>query len=211
MPVTFQTRAFLLLTLTFIACVIVGTITHELGHIAMAKMLGYQTQLAFSSMAYNSTDATTNWEHLLVGLGGPLQTIATGIVGLGILNFRKTSKKAPPLNVLDWIGIFLSLFWLRELFNVVMSIGHELVVPDGNYFGGDEAGIAWIMDLPSGTFAIPLGLLGLWIALFIVFKVVPEKLRLTFIVSGLVGGVVGYLLWMQVLGSMLLPEEMLSF
>lgn len=55
---------------------------------------------------------------LLVKIGGPLQTILTGTIGLLILLWRKYSIFINGMKPLDWLTTFLSLFWLREAFKM---------------------------------------------------------------------------------------------
>ncbi|WP_420573839.1 site-2 protease family protein [Kordia sp.] len=46
-------KLFLSLTLGFVLFTIIGTQTHELGHIAVAESLGYETTLSYGSMSHN--------------------------------------------------------------------------------------------------------------------------------------------------------------
>ncbi|MCE2611710.1 hypothetical protein LVD13_01920 [Flavobacteriaceae bacterium D16] len=155
-------------------------------------------------MSYNSIDASKT-HRFLVTLGGPLQTMITGILGLALIRIRRNERFQNGLKLWYWLAIFLSLFWLREVFNLVMSVGNELVYPDGLYFGGDEAEMAWHLGLPLGTFAFLFGILGLLVGLYVVFKIVPDNLRLTFITGGFFGGILGFIIWMNHLGPILLP------
>jgi len=142
---------------------------------------------------------------LLVRIGGPLQTIITGILGLIIIYWRRKRIKAYGLKLFDWLAIFLSLFWLREVFNLATSIGSELVNPEGSYFGGDEKKISELLNVWNGTVSCILGIVGLVISLYIIFRIVPKQLRLTFIIGGFLGGLSGFILWMNILGPKLLP------
>lgn len=45
-----QPRLFAFLALGFVLATIVGTVSHELGHISVAKFLGYKTKLHFAAM-----------------------------------------------------------------------------------------------------------------------------------------------------------------
>ena len=202
MSLTFHFKCFFLFVLAFILFTAIGTITHELGHIAVAEFLGYSTTLYHDSMNYNSWEAS-EFHGFLVTLGGPLQTMLTGILGLVILRSRKNKRNTTGFTLWDWLAVFLSLFWLREVFNVVMSVGMELMKPNGTYFGGDEAGLAWYLGIPHGTFAILFALIGLFVVFYIVFKVIPRNLRLIFIAGGLIGGVMGFVIWMNHLGPLL--------
>lgn len=141
----------------------------------------------------------------LITLGGPLQTIITGTIGLLILLWRRKKIQLTGLKPIDWLSIFLSLFWLREVFNLVMSFGGEIISPTGSYFRGDEKNISEFLKLGSVTFSIILGIIGLAVSLIVIFRFVPNRLRLTFILSGLIGGIMGFILWMNVLGPKLIP------
>ncbi len=48
----FKPRAFTPITLAFIVFTILGTVSHELGHISAARILGYETTLHFGSMSW---------------------------------------------------------------------------------------------------------------------------------------------------------------
>ena len=144
-------------------------------------------------------------DSIKITLGGPLQTISTGLIGLILILLRKKRIKNSGVKILDWLGIFLALFWLREVFNLIHSIGFEILYNEGNYFGGDERYISEYFNLGSGTIPIILGIIGIIVSIYIVFKIIPWKFRLTFIVSGFIGGITGFILWFQFLGPILIP------
>lgn len=236
MTLQVETNKLIALAITFILFVVIGTLSHEYGHILVAKKLGYKTTLHYGSMNYNSEllDRLTeiyskneeaindkidfkerveyeegskkaNFHHLLIALGGPIQTILTGLIGLIILAIRKEKIKQSGVKIIDWLGIFLALFWLRKVFNLTVSIGTEIINPNGSYFSGDEKKVSEFLALPSGTFSIVLGAIGLLITLWIVCKIIPRELRFTFILSGFIGGISGFILWMHLIGPQLLP------
>jgi hypothetical protein len=243
-------KSLLILTIVFILFTAIGTVSHEYGHIAVAKYFGYETSLHYGSMNYypkgylqdgdleaykELTKEYWNTEYeswpndvkekaeeyqnilekrywneksndsLYVTIGGPLQTILTGIIGLIILFIRRKNIQNKGLKLIDWLAVFLGLFWLREIFNLVHSIGSELISPNGKWFGGDEYYISKDLNLWSGTIPIFLGAIGLLISVYIVFNIVPKNLRLTFISSGLIGGISGFIIWMYIIGPKILP------
>jgi len=243
-------KSLLILTIGFILFTVIGTISHEYGHIIVAKSFGYETTLHYGSMNYlpkgyledkdviavrdltkdyvdieydswpkdikEKTEEYNNilqkryWNKksnsgLLVTVGGPLQTTLTGTIGLLILLWRRKSIYKNGLKVLDWLAIFLSLFWLREIFNLVTSIGGELISPNGTWFSGDELYISQSLNLWSGTISLILATIGTIIAIYVVFRIIPKKIRLTFILSGFIGGIVGFILWMNIIGPKILP------
>lgn len=142
---------------------------------------------------------------LMIRIGGPAQTLLTSILGILILLYRRKSIVTNGIKLWDWLAVFLALFSLRFVANMTLSILSELRKPNGTYFGGDEARIARSLNWPEGSVAIPLFCIGLAIALWVIFRVIPVKHRFTFILSGLIGGSAGYIIWLHWLGSMVLP------
>ncbi len=237
MSFTIHIKHLLLLIIAFILFTVIGTVSHEYGHIIVAKSLGYETALHYASMNFDRQQAnneiqeiykhykeeienniefekkaiyesklqTLNYHSLLVRIGGPLQTILTGIIGLLILYFRRNKIKKNGFLFLDWIAVFLSLFWLRQVFNLTMSIANEIISSNGKWFGGDEYFISKGLNLWVGTVSTLLGIVGFLICCYITFKVVPKTLRFTFILSGFIGGVLGFILWMNFIGPFVLP------
>ena len=237
MKLKIQPYYLFLFTVGFMLFTIIGTVSHEYGHIIVAKCLGYETTLHYGSaswdknngwVAYRSISSEYSYEiknnlsfqrkeeyeriikklnddSLIILIGGPLQTIVTGLVGLTIIIIRRKTIRKNGLKLIDWLSVFLSLFWLREVFNVTRSVALGILNGTGSYFSGDEANISTMLELPIGTFSIILGVLGLIISLFVVFKIVPYNKRLSFITGGLIGGISGFVLWMNVIGPKILP------
>ena len=237
MKIPIDKKSLLIFSLAFILFTAIGTVSHEYGHIIMAKLLGYETELHYASMNYHKADLNDNlvkiytenetailegrdfkqkeeyekginkmvFNGLLITIGGPLQTILTGITGLAIIFWRRKKIKENGLRLIDWLAVFLALFWLREVFNVVMSVGSGIISRNESYFGGDENLISEILKLWPGTISVLLGVIGLVVSLFIIFRIVPDSIRLTFILGGLIGGIIGLVLWMDILGPILLP------
>lgn len=228
--------SLLILSITFIAFTVVGTLSHEYGHILVAKYLGYKTKLHYGSMNYDNNlqdkiDAIyfrneasilnekpfpekelfeklirkSFYDTLAVRIGGPVQTILTGTIGFILLLFRRNKILQNGMKILDWSYVFLSLFWLREVFNLIMSVSSAILNGKKNYFGGDETKIAIMLEIQQGSIAIPLAFIGLCIALFVIFKIIPKEQRLVFISSGFLGGIAGFILWLRILGPIVMP------
>src|SRR5690606_11477284 len=111
---------------------------------------------------------------LVIYMIGPLQTMLFGTIGLVILHIRKIKFHRKELNFIDWFAIFLSLFWSRQLMNLIISVTGRILFGASNYFGGDEAEISSMLSLPSGTLSIATGIIGFIICYHIVFKIVPN-------------------------------------
>ncbi|WP_395053442.1 hypothetical protein [Flavobacterium sp.] len=227
---------FLYFILFFIFFTIVGTISHEYGHILVAKYYGFETQLHYGSMNYKNKDEDKQIEiynrnkeaikesgnysekeiyenlssnialkDLYVFIGGPFQTILTGTLGFIILLYRRNKIKKFGFKNLDWFFVFLTLFWLREVFNLVMSVFRAIVNNSNKYFSGDEKNIALLLEIHKGSIAIPLAIIGLIVSIYVIFKIIPKTERLHFITSGFLGGIAGFIIWMNVLGPKILP------
>jgi hypothetical protein len=213
----------LIIVIAFIVFTAVGTISHELGHIALARGFGYETVLHYGSMAYNykgfnedqvllgksviiekeQDKITKEMQTLWITLGGPIQTILTSIIGLLILWYRKSKDKFS-FKLLDWIGVFLSLFILRDVFNFVMA-SYKYLFFNRSSFHGDEFRISRYLGFNEWLIPSITLLIGIVISIYIIFKVIPFRYRFSFIISGLAGGILGFSLWFGFLGSLFLP------
>lgn len=138
-----------------------------------------------------------------ITIGGPIQTILTSLTGLFVPIYRQTYHKIR-LKFMDWFVVYCTLFSLRQVMNLVMGISSELISPDGHYFGGDEAKLSNELGLWEGTIGLITALLGISIAVFVVFKVVPIAYRFSFILAGLLGGSIAFYLWMHVVGPFIM-------
>ena len=145
------------------------------------------------------------YDSFIVLIGGPVQTILTGCAGLLILLVRRKEIKISGMKIADWVAVFLTLFWLRQVFNLLHSIGYTAIFKEGNYFGGDEMYISEYFDLFPGAVPILLGLIGAGISIYVIFRIIPERLRSIFILSGIVGGVTGFYVWFEILGPVIIP------
>jgi hypothetical protein len=221
----------------FIIFTVIGTLSHEYGHIAVAQFFGYKTTLHYASMNYDmkqvndelqtiyleNKEAILNnqafprkeeWhaiferrqsDSLYISIGGPAQTILTGLIGLSMLLYRRRFIHVNGMKTFDWLAVLLSLFWLREICNLVLGLGEGIIRGNGRYFWGDEAKINHALGLSPGLIPISFGVIGLAIALYVIFKIIPYNERRIFIMSGFIGGGIGFFLWMFLIGPQLLP------
>ena len=83
---------FIFFTFLFILFTIIGTLSHEWGHILFAKALGYQTELHFAHMEVIE-EVRVEFHSFLIFAGGPIQTMLTGTIGYILL--RRTNKSKP--------------------------------------------------------------------------------------------------------------------
>lgn len=239
MKLLFSVRNFIFFSIAFILFTLIGTLSHEYGHILVAKSLGYKTTLHYGSMNYQKYNTNINDtiikifernkfaiknkkefpekvrfyslvkkqqnDSFLISLGGPIQTMLTGIIGF-LLLYKRNKITTINFSKIDWLYVFLALFWLRQLFNPIYSFLRRLINNNACYFGrGDETEIAEFLNIPKGTFDVIFGLSGLIISLFVIFKFIPLKYRLTFVISGLIGSSLGFYIWLYKIGPIILP------
>ena len=134
-----------------------------------------------------------------ITLGGPLQTILTSFIGLLILWCRK-SKHRTVFGTIDWLGVLLGLFILREVFNTVYGL-IKCVLFSNCYFNGDEFRLSQLLELNQWVLPLITTVFGSFIAYHIIFKVIPKQYQFTFIIAGFIGGLSGYALWFGGLGE----------
>jgi len=211
MPLHFNKKTFILLFIGFIVFTLAGTLLHELGHFLTGRLLGYKGQhisYAFTSMGYKpgTLPETDEWnrDQLLFIIGGPLQTMATGTIGFLLLClFCANSVYQKNLRIEQWLLIFLSLFWLRELFNFVCAA--TIAVAGAYKYTGDEFKIARQLHWNGWWFSVLLALIAFVVLVIITFRFIPVKQRFTFLTAGLTGGIAGAVLWLVLLGPVIMP------
>ena len=195
----FDKKLFTYLSLTFILMTVIGTVSHEYGHYLSAKILGFNSRVNYGMTIIegNQNNLISPKERFIITLGGPLQTILTGTLGVALLYLsRKSFYQIEKLSLLQWCYIFTSLFWLRQVSNMFTWVLFYFI---NGKFGvrGDEVKMARYLELPKWSFVLTTALIGVFVLWTVVFKFIPKKNRITFIISGLVGGVSGYILWLE--------------
>ncbi len=189
------------MSLAFIVITAIGTVTHELGHYYAAKFYNLKVYIDYGA-TYWDNPLNLNYNEGIIILAGPLETITTGSIGfLLLLLFNKvvSNKK-----VVFWGLIFMSLFWLRQVANFTMWIAYYLL--KGQFTTeNDEVQLDSYFGLPVGTILSVTAFIGLLISLIVIFKYIPNNLRITFILSGILGGILGFINWFYLLGPLLMP------
>ncbi len=136
---------------------------------------------------------------------GPFQTMLTGTIGfILLLVYRKKFFASQKLNIKQWLLVFFSLFWLREVFNTTVAICLLMITKEKEFYG-DEFILSQHFLLPNFTLPIITAIIGIIICLIVVFKFIPSSQRKIFISAGIVGGLIGFVLWMYIVGPILLP------
>ncbi len=206
----------------FILATVVGTISHEYGHIAVAKYLGYNTALHYNKMGfskepslfstkvkdslstieYKKLTSQRKLESYWITWGGPIQTILVGFIGFGVLWIRR--NKGLSFGLKDWICVFLTFFLARQILNFGVQLISYLITGEHKKFG-DEIQLAMYLDWPIYSIAFSTCLFSILVCCVTVFKFIPKEYRIRFILSGIFGCGIGYFVWMVWLGPILLP------
>ncbi len=203
MKIRFHLRYFAVFFFSFALFTIIGTLSHEFGHIYVAHQLGFETELHFASMNWGGKESST-LENFWISFGGPLQTMLTGTVGFWYCFENKEIEKNG-IKFRHWIGLFLGLFWLRPVFNLFQGFLNKFLNINSDLFGGDEAYLSSTLGFPMGSLSILFAIIGGLICSYLLFKVVPQKLRYNFLLAGFTGSLIGFWIWMNYLGPILLP------
>ncbi|MFM2387579.1 MAG: hypothetical protein RL660_2336 [Bacteroidota bacterium] len=143
-------------------------------------------------------------ENMFILLGGPLQTMLTGTIGYIILfRFRKRFINRERVNIGGWIFVFIALFWLRQIFNLLSVI--LIYMKDGELpTAGDEVRLALYFNINPLSIQLTTGLIGVLI-LISILRLLPKRIVGTFLISGFIGALLGYYLWFVQIGKYILP------
>jgi hypothetical protein len=196
-------RLFIFLSAAFFIAVIVGTVSHEAGHYIVARLLGYKATIGYAYTEWYGSP--TYKDELLLLLGGPFETFLVGAVGLSILYFtRQSYHYVQKLSTGQWTVVLLSLFWLRQPVNLATwIIGFFL---NGKFsHQGDEIKLARLLLLPDWAILVVSAIISLVAFYWIMKKFIPGNARFTFLLSGFIGGIAGYTVWLFILGPVLMP------
>lgn len=145
-------------------------------------------------------------EHSLayIWLAGPLQTMLTGTLGVAMLWIRRKKIATFGMCAADWFWVLLAFFWSRQLANfgisIIQYIQHCTCL--GN---GDEAKISRYLGWPPLTVYTITGVIAAVLQAVVVFVIIPKTQRFNFILAGFVGSALGWLVWMEWMGPVLLP------
>ena len=113
-----------------------------------------------------------------------------------IMLFIRRKKRNKKFEIIDWIGVILALFIMKQVFISTLFIlsGMEFC---------DYAAFAQYFHLPLWRTERDILIFGLIVSIFIVFRVIPKDKRVPFFFSGLAGGLLGICLWYFAIGKVL--------
>lgn len=154
---------------------------------------------------YTFYDAATPSDEFLITAAGPLQTMLTGLLGLAFLLYKSHNFiSAQSLRWTEWLPVFISLFWLREVFNFFHGL--ILYIFKGVFpVQNDEVQLAVFLGMRPWSISLLTALAGAGILAAVFFKYIPRSQRIPFLISGCVGGPLGFYLWFYVIGPLVVP------
>jgi hypothetical protein len=136
-------------------------------------------------------------DHALIELSGLIFTFSVSLFGLIILFLRRKRAKVH-FGLLDWTGVLLSLFIVKELVTSLTWISFRLMLCE-------QAKFALYFKLPVwGTQWVLLGYSVLF-SLFVLVRFVPRRRVIPFVIAGVPGGITGIVLWCLFVGKMVFP------
>jgi thiol-disulfide isomerase/thioredoxin len=150
-----------------------------------AESLAYQTK-------NNKALAIIHWS-------GRLFLIALSAIGLFIYFSRR--KKYATMHIIDWICLFVSLFFMRDV--VLDTIGI--------CFGiwAQEMAIWTHFGIPDKQAFIVFSLIGWLVFLYVLYKL-PKGIFFIFIICGVIGSTTGTYLWLKTMRKINPPKFELS-
>ena len=203
MTFTIDKRLLLYLIITFIVVTIIGTLSHECGHYILARLMGFSAHISYGmTWLVNDNKIMNPKQEFWFILAGPLQTMLTGTIAF--LFLCNSSRPIGRVSFGQWILVFLSLFWLRQSANFVVWVANYLIT--GKFKNnGDEIKLSTYLHLPSWSIVSVTALISLIVLTIVLFRFIPKLQRLTFILSGIIGGIAGYLFWLVYFGEIIMP------
>ena len=143
-------------------------------------------------------------ENRKILLGGMISTYAIGTLGLLLILYRRYRFKHK-IGITDYIGLFLSLFWLRPVFNLFYSLFNYLTGMSSYPFLGDELRASMSFNLKLGTFSILFCIIGIIVSSITTILTIPKQFFIQFLLFGTLGSISGYLMWYVIIGKIFLP------
>lgn len=213
-------KMFFFLSLGFILTSILGSVLIEGTRIVTAKSLGYDYRYIRSfgtflfhsdkideeflkleigrtldenykeSSAYKALIRQNQKNEAIINASGYGVSCLLLLIGFFLLYRRSDRKQA--MKVSNWLGFFLSLVFVRYLvYHSVTIYSHSLFCQETSFFH--------VIGLPTFISIYILYAIGVTMALYIVY-LLPKEHRLKTILSGLVGGLIGLIIWMKLVG-----------
>jgi len=184
--------------LIFLFVPAVGTLLHEFGHYIVAIVNGYDAYIAYAYTYYEINDSAVAFWALC---GGPLATWIQSLTAFAImvLYYNKEKRETmtedlPPLYI--FFLIFFS-FSIRFIFNATSYLirGSSIM---------DEVRIGYALGIPPAIVVYGSALIAIIFLIIAIYRI-PKSYRLILFFSAIFGAMLGYFIWYEILGPIILP------
>jgi hypothetical protein len=197
-------KLFLKYFIIFLPVPIIGTLLHEVGHYLVAIIYGYEAEISY---AYTSSTINRNTEpemYFKYILGGPISTwILSGIPFIILLvYYNKDKRKSVEFSEKLPVG-YLFLVGLT-------SICGRFIFNAGGYLWThsqsiDESKMANYLGIYPDIFIYGFAFIA-WTILLIIINITPKKHKAPLFFGAILGAVVSYFLWYELLGPFIMPN-----
>ncbi len=188
----------------FFTIPIIGTLAHELGHYLVA-VVGYSVPATIAyAFTFAPSIAPNSEQYFWFIMGGPISTWLVVAGGLCVIlwKYRPMHSEQKPMGLGQAAALIASTFSLRFIFNAgAYFISHTLLLNTSN---ADEVKIADYLGISPDLTMYGSALVGLLVVLAALYYI-PRPQRYIILMSGFLGGVLGYLFWYNWLGPIILP------
>lgn len=194
---------FLKLFSVFLLVPFVGTFLHELGHYLVAILNGYEAQIHFNYTTSTIIPSNDPVNYFIYILGGPISTWMQCLLPFAVLliHYKRNSERKVLHNTfLDWF--FVILIFFISMGGRFLFIAITYIFTRSNTI--DEYKMADYLGIYPETFLILFAIASLFVLLITFYKI-PINYRLFTILGTLSGAAIGYFLWNNLIGPLLLP------
>ena len=197
-------KQFLSLVVFMILYVVFGTLLHESGHILIAHCLNYSSLLHYGSMVWylpNGEIGTNKTHSFYITLGGVIIIDVISLIALSMLVIFKTKLH----RVVYWVLVFLAMLIYRHILLTLIGVSISAIQQTNLRYGSDEAEIASFLSVDNSVIGVPFLIIALISCHILFYQVLEPSIRKLFFWAMVVGGVLGYILWLFLLGPILMP------
>jgi hypothetical protein len=174
-------------------------VAHELGHLTAAAALGFpDVALHFSSISHGDIAGKPAWTNGVVGLSGPLVTVIITLVACAAIALRGGPPWAFALAISAASRFVVGVPY--TMVSIALLLGNRRLAPPEFDEHKAASALGWSGDAVLGFTALFLIAILVWIGYRL-----PRGERIAAWPGLLVGTVLGWALWMGLVGRFVLP------
>lgn len=190
---------YLIVYLIFLPFVFLLVMSKNIGHIIVALFYNIKPYIHYSSVGF---DCLKDFEvNLAIAIGGVFFVLLIAIVAFVIFINRRKGKNND-LSFLDFCLLSIISFWLRPLLLMGAYLLNKLF-PNIKFII-TEVTLSSMLNLPEYIVLLILGSISI-IFFYKVLHFINKKDLKLLILSGGLGAISGYFLWIKIVGPIILP------